>query len=128
MNTEHKNICIGTLDYDLSPYTQLLKDFIRVYNMKQDSCVCFFVRTEKVWEIDYMLVRELSHYFWIGKCTDSPKTDGKSEYEKFIWTIKMSSSEDEQEDITDQDCDAALMEFIAGTDFDKLLKEDFEMR
>ncbi|XP_063424064.1 signal transducer and activator of transcription 5B-like [Mytilus trossulus] len=59
---------------------------------------------------------------------DSPKTDGKSEYEKFIWTIKMSSSEDEREDITDQECDAALMEFIAGTDFDKLLKEDFEMR
>ncbi|XP_071135784.1 uncharacterized protein [Mytilus edulis] len=59
---------------------------------------------------------------------DSPKTDGKSEYEKFIWTIKMSSSEDEREDITDQECDAALMEFIARTDFDKLLNEDFEMR
>lgn len=39
-----------------------------------------------------------------------------------------SSSEDEREDITDQECDAALMEFIAGTDFDKLLNEDFEMR
>lgn len=69
--------------------------------------------------------KEQEHIFG-GNFDDSQKTDGKSEYEKFIWTIKMSSSEDEQEDKTDQECGAALMELITGTDLDQFLFDNYE--